>query len=106
MILFLLACGDTGGDSADAFCHDVPRLEWENFGDGFITQNCQPCHASTAVDRYGAPADVTFDDEDETLAWTERILARAAGDDPDMPPAGGVDDTDREKLEIWLTCWE
>lgn len=106
MILLFLACSGDAEDTAAAYCEDAPRLEWENFGDGFITQNCQPCHASTAVDRYGAPDDVTFDDEEETLAWADRILARAAGDDADMPPAGGVDAADREKLEIWLTCWE
>ncbi len=108
MILLYWACAGNGDlDTATAaLCEDAPRLEWENFGSGFVTENCQPCHASTSADRYGAPSDVTFDTEDETLAWSTEILARATGESPSMPPAGGVDDVDREKLAIWLSCWE
>jgi uncharacterized membrane protein len=107
MLFLLLACEGAEVDTyADSFCQDVPRLEWENFGDGFMTQNCQPCHASTSAARYGAPEDTIFDTEEETLALADRVLARATGDDADMPPAGGVEDDDMLKLEIWLTCWE
>ena len=34
-----------------------------------------------------------------------RILDRVLSEG-DMPPEGGVDDTDLELVELWLTCWE
>lgn len=113
LLLALGACGDkpraddTAADSgAPAWCDDAPLLTWANFGEGFVVENCQACHASTAIDRNGAPEDIVFDDRDATLALSDRILARAAGDAPSMPPQGGVTDEERERLEIWLTCWE
>ena len=118
LLVALAGCGDkdpaaadtdtgTPGTSADTgLCADAPVLTWANFGDGFVTEHCQACHASTSPDRRGAPEDVTFDTLDQTLAWRDRVLARSAGDDPTMPPQGGVDPVEREKVEIWLTCWE
>lgn len=115
--LLLLACGGTkddddegGVDSGDtgvpAGCEDAPLVTWNNFGQGFVTEHCQACHASTAEDRNGAPTDVAFDTHEETRAQAARILARAAGPDATMPPRGGVPDDDKEKLEYWLQCWE
>ena len=104
----LASCGGAGDSAAidSALCGDAPVLTWENFGQGFLTENCQTCHASAAPDRNGAPSAVTFDDKDESLALADQILARASGDDADMPPEGGVADEERLKLEIWLSCWE
>ena len=87
-------------------CEDAPLLTWENFGAGFLTENCQSCHASTNPDRRGAPAGVVFDTLEETLVHRSTILARSTGASPTMPPQGGVSDDDRERLRIWLTCWE
>jgi uncharacterized membrane protein len=110
--LLLLACAD-GGDSAEdtagaevsgTECDDAPVTTWENFGAGFVTENCQACHASTTHERFGAPADVTFDTEEETLAWADLVLARVAGDSPTMPPQGGVVEDDRYRVRIWLGC--
>lgn len=99
----LLACGaDTSGDSATASCDD--SVTYETFGRGFMTQHCQPCHASTTAERNGAPAEVVFDTEDDVRTWSDRILARATGPTPDMPPRGGVSDDDRVLVEQWLTC--
>jgi uncharacterized membrane protein len=105
MLLFaLLGCsGAAVDDSADA-CADAPIVTYETFGAGFLTENCQTCHASTTADRRGAPEDVTFDTVDEAWAWKDRILARAAADPPDMPPLGGTTEDDREKLVWWLEC--
>jgi uncharacterized membrane protein len=101
---------DGGADSADtgtpAWCEDAPVVTWNNFGQGFVTEHCQACHAGTAEDRNGAPADVTFDSHEETRAWSGRILARAAGEAASMPPRGGVSDDDKLLLEIWISCWE
>ena len=106
--------GDTGGDSGGGFCDEAPVVTFETFGAGFLTENCQPCHASTVTgdQRYGAPAEVYFDAGDGTgrvdvaAAWSlaDRILARATGDAADMPPLGGTTEDDRYRVEVWLTC--
>src|SRR5687768_10970994 len=63
---------------------DVPQLDWESFGEGFVTTYCQGCHASAAPDRHGAPPQVFFDTEEDALAWQDRILKRAAAAEPTM----------------------
>jgi uncharacterized membrane protein len=109
VVVLLLSCiGKLGVedtvDTAPDACAEVPVLRWTNFGEGFITGACQGCHASTATDRFGAPEDVTFDTVEETWFWSSRILARAASEDPTMPPEGGVDADDRQRLTWWLEC--
>jgi uncharacterized membrane protein len=55
------------------------------------------------------PAGVVFDTREQALALADRILARTApadGGEPTMPPVGGVTDDDRERLVVWLDCWE
>lgn len=104
----LAGCADKGGGETAAdtgLCADAPVLMWANFGEGFMVENCQACHASTSLDRNDAPESVVFDTLDDVKAQVDRILARATGDDPTMPPQGGVDADDRLRLEIWLTCW-
>jgi hypothetical protein len=104
----LLGCTDKGGGTGSGdtgLCADAPVIMWNNFGDGFLTENCQACHASTSTNRYDAPEDVVFDTLDDVKAHADAMLLAATGDDPRMPPEGGVDDEDRLKLEIWLTCW-
>jgi uncharacterized membrane protein len=108
LLLLGLACGgqeakeneETGGP-----CADLPVLTWDNFGQGFLIENCQACHASSSPNRNGAPEDVTFDTEEQALAWADAILATAGGEAPRMPPEGGVSDDDRQRLEIWLNCY-
>lgn len=92
--------GDTG------FCADAPVVTWDNWGEGFIIERCQSCHASTSDNRNDAPEEVVFDTREETLAQAERILARASGEDATMPPEGGVTEDDKYLLTVWLTCWE
>lgn len=106
-LLWLIACGDKDPvDSDPGLCADAPVVTWDNFGAGFITQECQPCHASTAANRQDAPADVTFDTREQAWAWADRILARAATDPATMPPEGGVEADDRLLLQVWLLCAE
>jgi len=85
-------------------CADVPLVNWDTFGAGFLLHHCQGCHASTTPDRYGAPAEVTFDTKADAWAWRDRILERSAIDPPTMPPAGGTSADDRVRLRWWLTC--
>jgi mono/diheme cytochrome c family protein len=105
---FLLAgcgTGPGGADSADV-CADAPLLTYDNFGRGFLTQNCQPCHATTSVDRHGADPDVTFDTYDDVVTEWGAIVRMATGPAPAMPPSGGIVEADREKLSLWLACGE
>ncbi|MFM7203832.1 MAG: hypothetical protein ACKO6N_23870 [Myxococcota bacterium] len=86
-------------------CVDAPVVTWANFLEGFMVENCQTCHASAATERYGAPENVTFDTEGQVETWETRILARATGESPSMPPGGGVSADDRTLLGISLVCW-
>jgi uncharacterized membrane protein len=105
MILLLLACaGSSTDDSAPDSCADAPYVSWESFGDGFMREHCQPCHASSATERYGAPAEVTFDTYEQVLTFKDAILRVTTGDAPSMPPALSVSERDQAMLEAWLTC--
>ena len=86
------------------WCAQAPVTTWSNFGEGFLTENCQPCHATSSVDRHEAPESVTFDGPADVSRHRARILINATGDEPDMPPAGGVSAEDRARLEAWLLC--
>ncbi len=90
---------DTGVD----LCDDAPVVTWENFGAGFVTENCQACHASTAPDRLGAPPDVVFDDEDHVFEQASGVLSRVV-DQGTMPPQGGISDDERYLTDVWLSC--
>jgi len=104
----LFACDEgappSPGPEAPDWCAEAPVTTWHNFGHGFVIETCQPCHASTAVDRHEAPEDVTFDTPEDVVAQRERILLRATGLAPTMPPAGGVAAEQRARLEVWLSC--
>jgi len=102
MLLAGLSCGDP--DDAE-FCRDAPVATYENFGHGFLLTYCQPCHGSEAVDRQGAPDDVTFDDQDQVEAHRDRIQARSVGEAASMPPSGGVLEDDLYLAEVWLRCF-
>jgi uncharacterized membrane protein len=103
----LSACGDeTTAAEASACGPDTPAETWASFGEAFVTTHCQGCHASGALDRAGAPEEVVFDTAEQTHAWRERILARSGPESPTMPPQGGPSAEDRERLRIWLTCFD
>ncbi len=87
-------------------CDDALNLDWVNFGESFFIQNCNGCHHSETPDRYGAPDYATFDTPDEVWSQKGMVLSTAGGENPSMPPNGGTTETDRLKLEIWLTCGE
>ena len=115
-LLLVLGCGngpdptDTGSAPPPGACDDAPVLSWENFGEGFLLENCQSCHAESAPYRAQSenppPESVTFDSYEKTIALRTLILATTTGDNPSMPPRGGVSPVDADKLEIWLNCWE
>lgn len=97
--------GSPTTDSADP-CADVPLVNYNTFGAGFMTANCQGCHATNAPDRYGAPESVVFDTVEQVWAWSVRILELVPGDEERMPPAGGITEDDATRLRWWLECAE
>jgi uncharacterized membrane protein len=105
LLSLLIGCATTAADSAEP-CADAPLVTYDNFGRGFLTQNCQPCHSAETSDRHGADPSVTFDSYDDVVTEWDAIARVATGADPVMPPSGGVPDDEREKLSIWLTCGE
>jgi uncharacterized membrane protein len=107
MSVGMSACTDKGADSgAEVSCDRQPPLSWENFGEGFMGLHCTGCHSVLypAYLRSGAPEEVNFNTFYDVVQWVERIEIRATGDDPQMPPAGGPTDEERELLTEWLTC--
>ncbi|HHH11047.1 MAG TPA: hypothetical protein ENK23_03120 [Sorangium sp.] len=108
-MLLVAACADDSSDTTPPvgeLCNqDTPLVNWVTFGHGFVTTYCQGCHASTAANRQGAPTNVVFDTEADTLMWKQQILTVAASDAPTMPPNGGPDEADRERLNVWLGCF-
>ena len=103
-------CGCVGDDETTVAleqpCNqNTPLVTWETFGEGFVTTHCKRCHASTAIDRQGAPADVILDTKDDAIDWRGAILNNTASPEPRMPPNGGPVDEDRQLLAIWLTCF-
>ncbi len=103
-LALLAGCAEEPGTAE--FCADQPVVTYDNFGAGFLVENCQSCHASTAPDRQEAPEDVTFDTLEDVQEQIPTILIFSTGEDPEMPPEGGVDEDERHLLEVWLRCWE
>lgn len=117
MLLLLAACSGSPDDTAagadtadtapvDPLCVDAAPLTWETWGEGFLIDACDGCHAASAPNRYGAPIEATFDTKAQAWALADRILARATGEAPTMPPQGGVTEDDRTRLYWWLGCGE
>jgi predicted CxxxxCH...CXXCH cytochrome family protein len=102
--------GDVAGEGegeGELDCTEVPRVTYGTWGSGFLTANCQGCHASTATWRLDHPGqiadDVHFDNEAQVAVLADRIGVRVFG--ATMPPAGGLIDGDLDRLHIWLTCF-
>ncbi len=104
--------GDTGGESegsAGSEGTDGPEpafggLTFDTFADGFLRNWRRSCHSSTLQGqaRYGDPEGVDFNTHEDARLWRDRILERATGDDPSMPPAGGPSEEQRALLREWL----
>lgn len=103
-VLTAACAGDTDTEVVDP-CADAPVVTWESFGQGFMDLRCQTCHASTAADRNGAPPSIVFDTEGDVARQAAAILAVTTSDPPQMPPGGGVDTADLDRLTLWLTCF-
>lgn len=108
--MLLFSCGAEEAPEAteaSAACTlEAPLETWETSGAGILKSYCQGCHASTAPERFGAPDDVTFDTREDALRHKDRILARATSEPPTMPPNGGTPEEERQRLRLWLECYE
>ena len=106
----VISCAEKPSDTALATdsgdpCADVPVVNYDNFGQGFMSLYCEGCHGSEAEDRHGAPESVTFGSVTEVWAHSAQVLALAADvEAPTMPPGGGVPADERIKLYWWLSC--
>lgn len=85
---------------------DSQALTYQTTGAPFVNTWCRGCHASAlpADMRQGSPAQTNFDSLEQVRAASARILARATGEAPTMPPAGGPSAAERERLARWLRC--
>jgi hypothetical protein len=63
---------------------------------------CAPWHGSAVAPgtRQGAPPD----DEASTRARAARVVAKATGASPTMPPQGSPDPEALARLAAWLAC--
>jgi uncharacterized membrane protein len=104
-LLLLSACGEPDPQESVAapLCETGLDVTWEGWAAGFMLSQCQPCHASEAPNRYGAPSTITFDTLEDCQAQSgaiaDAVLTRGS-----MPPAGGVSDDERALLARWLEC--
>ena len=105
------ACGTDSVETPDP--PDLPPgacddsfLDYQNFGAPFVANWCRGCHSSEVpvAMRQHAPADINFDDHATTMQYKDRILVRATGEAPTMPPAGGPSAEERALLVEWLAC--
>jgi mono/diheme cytochrome c family protein len=92
------------GCAADPLCDDAPTLTWANHGEAFFVASCQGCHASTARNRYGAPADVVFDTEADVARRRDAIERAVFDRAPEMPPGGGLTEEELASLRVFLAC--
>lgn len=77
---------------------------WQNFGNAFLRNWCKGCHSNKlqGAARFGAPEGVDLGTLEELRNWQSRVAARATGDTPSMPPAGGPSREEIRRLKQWL----
>jgi uncharacterized membrane protein len=105
LVLWLGCTAAPVEDSADACRPDTDGAypTWTNFGQAFFDSYCQSCHAAASPNRFGAPEQVSFDDETDVIDQADRIRVVAI-DAPSMPPGGGVLVEDLAELDLFLAC--
>jgi uncharacterized membrane protein len=112
-LVLLVGCGTDAVDRTPddppldpEACETETYLRYDNFAAGFSADWCRGCHSSAVPEggRQDAPLDVNFDTEADLVKWRERILVRATGATPTMPPAGGPSEEERQLLREWIDC--
>ena len=97
--------GEPPPDPNSQKCQDS-ALSYQNFAAPFMITWCRGCHGAgqPVAMRQDAPAGVDFDTAEPVRATSARILVRATGELPTMPPVGGPSDEERALLAEWLAC--
>lgn len=102
-LLFVTACAAQPLELDDLPCPTSgTTLTYANFGERFLGEYCNTCHATA---KSGAPSGYKFTTQDLVKKHAERIFIRAAGPNTTMPP--GPDDppeSERDQLAEWLAC--
>lgn len=101
---------DTDTGTQDECASSV--VDYGNLGQGFMMTWCTPCHHSALESggsgeddsRSGAPEGVDLNTFEGVQLWRDRIIARAIGESPTMPPGGGPTAEDLELMREWLEC--
>jgi uncharacterized membrane protein len=103
LLALLVGCADQPMELSDMSCPTQgTQLTYDNFGQNFVGQWCNHCHANSSS---GAPGSYKFDSRVDIQKHAARIFVRAAGPNTTMPP--GPDDPpelDRDQLAEWLAC--
>lgn len=101
-----IGCGNSGEDEQPPeplVCDDT----WESFAHAYAETWCTSCHSSDLVGpeaRYGAPDGFDFDTLEGMRAHQSEVFVWTAGDDPLMPPAGGVAVPLANRFSDWVQC--
>jgi uncharacterized membrane protein len=92
-------------DPGSSQCRES-TLTYQNFAAPFVISWCRGCHGSAqpVSMRQNAPVGVDFDTAEQVRTARDRILARATGASPTMPPVGGPSVEERLLLAEWLAC--
>lgn len=102
MLWLFIACTSTKTIDTGLCVHTPTYDDWTK---GFLDGKCQSCHSSATTNRHGAPAEITFDGENEAIYWSKDIH-RSVLEEQRMPPSGGITDVEYQLLEEWISCVE
>jgi uncharacterized membrane protein len=107
----IAACSsDPGGgepppDPSSELCK-TSTLSYQNFAAPFVITWCRGCHGESqpVAMRQNAPIGVNFDTAEDVRGAGARLLVRATGSAPTMPPVGGPSEEERALLAEWISC--
>ena len=91
-------------DNDEEICPE--HINYQTVAKPFLTTWCTPCHNSnlTEGERAGAYINTNFDDYEQAIAHSARILARIQDTAYPMPPAGGVPSDVLDRMVSWIEC--
>lgn len=82
-------------------CSKGTKLDYENFGRGFLLNYCTSCHSSDLdqSDRAGSPVEINLDSHQDAQLWRARML-KVVKESPTSGPVAQEEEKDGEKEEI------
>ena len=100
-MIFVLLSACSHDMNSEIICTEAPT--YDDWTQGFMSSNCQSCHATTALNRYNAPVSIYFDTYDDVVRQRD-IIYSSVIEQGSMPPGGGVQEEDIILLQRWLAC--